>query len=1139
MCAVYTAATVKKPALWIGLALLSVGAALVAFWAFPGAFSIIALDISMDRDHALASARTIAARDHIGPADFREAASFTLDDETQTFVELEGGGKEAFTAMVRDGLYAAYTWRVRHFKEGEVNEATVSFTPDGRPNGFVERIKEDAPGAALEAAAARQLAEREATANWSVDFTHYALVEQGQERRTSGRVDHTLTYERPSPTLRDGRYRLKLVVSGDRLTAVSPFVKVPEAFLRRYESLRSANTAIGAGSVVAMLVLYGVGGIGIGLFYMLRRRWVLWSTAIWWGAVVAGLQMLAAVNEWPLMWMGYDTAVSRTTFFSQQIAGLVAGFFGFTALYALSFMTAETLTRRAFGDHPQLWRVWSKGPGPSGAAGPGSSTAVLGRTAAGYLFVSVFFAYDVVLYLVATRKFGWWAPSEALLHPDVLATYVPWFSAIANSLQAGFWEECLFRAVPIAGAALIGDRFGKRRLFIVIAFVVQAIIFGSGHAPYQNQPAYARPVELIIPSIGFGLLYLYFGLLPGIILHFVFDTVWFALAIFVSRANGIWLQQSMVVLVALVPLWIVLWRRMQAGAWTSLDQADRNRAWQPEAPVVHAPEPEAETVRTLRASAGKAWIAVGLAALVACAVLTIGRRSDSTGTLQTSKNDALTLAKQALDARGATLPAGARFMATADNGAASAHQFISETAGELRRKALIGSYVPRPRWAVRVATFDGDVAQRAEEWQIFVTDAREAWPIVHELPEARPGASLDEATARRRALDAIAARWHLDLARGDIREISAKPQKLAARTDWTFTFVDLTVPKLPQGEPRITVGIAGDEVVSAGRLMFIPEDWRRAQEAAGARNSIVQGIAALVPAGLLLSSAVLGMLAWSRGRYAPKLFFLAAAQNLLASGIGLANQWPALASQLSTAQPLQLQIGVLIGVSVVGLALAAALVGLAVGALPARIARIHGGLGDREAFRLGAAAGCTAAALFAAAAWLRTPVWSTASDLGPLDSVWPVLAMVADEVPGFLAKTAVLTTLLAVLGPQDGRWNWRRLTEALALFVVGFTLNGAPAGSSIGGWFAASCLTGLGLVVVSMWLLTVDLTMVPIAVGMSTAIGNLMHAASPPFPGAWIGSVAGAAMALLMAWWWFYALRKGSRSTPAVVIATG
>jgi hypothetical protein len=134
---------VKRPVVWLALTLLSIGAVVVGVRAFPDAFSIVALDISMDRDHAMAVARTIAERDHLGPADYQEAASFTLDDQTQTFVELEGGGKDAFTAMVRDGLYAAYTWRVRHFKEGEVNEATVSFTPDGRPNGFVERIKEE------------------------------------------------------------------------------------------------------------------------------------------------------------------------------------------------------------------------------------------------------------------------------------------------------------------------------------------------------------------------------------------------------------------------------------------------------------------------------------------------------------------------------------------------------------------------------------------------------------------------------------------------------------------------------------------------------------------------------------------------------------------------------------------------------------------------------------------------------------------------------------------------------------------------------------------------------------------------------------------------------------------------------------
>ena len=165
--------TVKRPLSWILLAAVALAAIFVGVRYFPQAFSIVALDISMDRDRALADARTIMDRDRRGPAGYRQAASFGGDEEAQTFVELEGGGKDVFTRMLRDGLYSAYTWRVRHFKEGDINETTIRFTPDGRPYGFVERLKDDAPGAALEATAARKIAEDDARGRWTVDFNDF------------------------------------------------------------------------------------------------------------------------------------------------------------------------------------------------------------------------------------------------------------------------------------------------------------------------------------------------------------------------------------------------------------------------------------------------------------------------------------------------------------------------------------------------------------------------------------------------------------------------------------------------------------------------------------------------------------------------------------------------------------------------------------------------------------------------------------------------------------------------------------------------------------------------------------------------------------------------------------------------------
>lgn len=99
-------------------------------------------------------------------------------------------------------------------------------------------------------------------------------------------------------------------------------------------------------------------------------------------------------------------------------------------IFAMTFMAAETMTRRAFPDHIQLWRCWSPGVA--------NSPVIAGFTIIGYLLLGIFFAYEVALYVIAHNMLGWWSPSGALGDPDVLANYFPWLTAIALSLQAGF-----------------------------------------------------------------------------------------------------------------------------------------------------------------------------------------------------------------------------------------------------------------------------------------------------------------------------------------------------------------------------------------------------------------------------------------------------------------------------------------------------------------------------------------------------------------------------------------------------------------------------------------------------------------------------------------------------------------------------
>src|ERR1700737_338297 len=92
----------KKAAFWILLTVVSVGCAIFSWRYFTRAFPLLTLDIRMDRQSALDRARELASGQQLGPPEYRDAASFSLDEATQTFVELEGGGKPAFNALVGD-----------------------------------------------------------------------------------------------------------------------------------------------------------------------------------------------------------------------------------------------------------------------------------------------------------------------------------------------------------------------------------------------------------------------------------------------------------------------------------------------------------------------------------------------------------------------------------------------------------------------------------------------------------------------------------------------------------------------------------------------------------------------------------------------------------------------------------------------------------------------------------------------------------------------------------------------------------------------------------------------------------------------------------------------------------------------------
>ncbi len=1092
----------RRPGFWVLLSVVSILCVQFSLRYFPEAFPLVNLDIQMDRSGALSRARSLAETSGWGPGNFRQAASFGVMTEVQNFVELEGGGKPAFNRMLESELFSPYTWVVRHFAERETTETAIRFTPAGLPYGFQEKLPEDQPGETLLPDAARSLAEDQAVEQWSVDLGSYTLVEQSQEVRPSGRTDHSFVYEHSSRDIGDARCRLRLVVSGSRFTQLSRFVKIPEAFQRRYEEMRSANNTIGMVGTFAMGLLYVLGGCVIGLFFLLRQGWVQWRPALWWGAFISLLQGLVIFNQLPLAWMGYDTALSGYSFLLQQSVLALLQVVGFGILFALSFMAAESLSRRAFPHHVQLWGAWS--------SGVANSTSVLGQTLGGYLVVPVFFAFEVVLYFASHRFWGWWTPSNALFQPNVLADYFPWFSPIALSLQAGFWEECLFRAVPLAGAALLGQRFGGRKTWIGVALVIQALIFGAGHAPYPTQPAYARMVELMLPSFLFGFLFLRFGLLPAIVLHFSYDVVWFAMPLFVSTAPGIWLERCAVIVLTLVPAWIVLRGRWRGGRWAELSDRDRNTGWQPP----RAQETAAETLEQgpesmpgpteLPASRKRVIAIAGLLAL-GLWVATADFGSDAPA-LGVRRDQAIGIAKHALSERNLDA-SGWRELATVQEGLDVADRFIWQSAGEDTYRTLLGSYLDSPRWKIRFARFDGDdVQERAEEFLVYVDTSTKAVRVRHQLPEVRSGQVLDQATARKIALATIREKGGLSADR--LRKVSAEPVKLPNRQDWTFTFADPD-PLLPEGETRVSVEIAGEQVVDFYRGVHVPEDWLRTDRSHRTMRQIVQILSALVLVLIVIAGAVVAIVSWSRKQFSVPTFLAFAALVLCIQTFASWNSWQATAAAFSTAQPLGDQILTELGSAAVGALFLALLLGLIMGWLHRSNAALGTGAQPSTRNRLetiwfGLSLGVAFAFLGRMASLMNTAADPTWASYGALEDYFPSMSPLLGSLATYLLTTIVLLLFFSGVNNFTGAWSRKKRVGTLLILVAGLVFRGIVAETLLP-WISGGILLGAGLWLAYIFVLRFDLNLIPMASCGLIGLDRVQQGLYQAYPGSLFG----------------------------------
>src|SRR3954453_3592222 len=124
---------------------------------FYRAFPEASIDFRVNRAGGQALASAFLGSQHYDTTAYRQASSFSFDDDAKTFLEREVGPEQANQLL--GTRVRLWRWSYRWFRPLQKEEFRVDVTPRGDLAGFRHELAEDAPRPAISTDQARSRAE--------------------------------------------------------------------------------------------------------------------------------------------------------------------------------------------------------------------------------------------------------------------------------------------------------------------------------------------------------------------------------------------------------------------------------------------------------------------------------------------------------------------------------------------------------------------------------------------------------------------------------------------------------------------------------------------------------------------------------------------------------------------------------------------------------------------------------------------------------------------------------------------------------------------------------------------------------------------------------------------------------------------
>ena len=520
---------------WILLGTLGV---YVAWRYFFQAFPEASINFQISRDEALSRAKGFLTQHGASLDGYESTIVFSVDDKTKTYLERTVGLEHANKLMSSE--VNAWDWEIRFFRPQQKEEFRANVDPQGRIVGYEHVIEEARSGASLERDAAQKLAEQYLRVQYGDGLAQYDfLPEESNPTERPNRRDWSFTWQRRGfhvPDNPDGApYRLNVVVNGDQIGGATEFLKVPEAWQRDFQRMRSRNDLIENIAIIPYMILISAAFWFI--FELSRMGAMRWSSPLWIGIFFALLWFFMSISNWPEIRAGYDTNSSYSAFAIGQIAYAALLSVVQALLVTIAVAPGEPLYRVSQSSRLQLFKAW-KLPGLR-------SKEFFTAGIIGVSLAAIHIGYVVVFYLVG-KKFGVWAPQDVNFDNSTSSIF-PWLGALAVGMYAAASEEFLFRlfAIPFF------HRVTKSK---VIAVILPAFMWSFLHSNYPQEPAYIRGIEIGLIGIVAGLVMLRWGILATLVWHYTVDATLGSLLLLRSASPYLRISGALVAGAAFIPL---------------------------------------------------------------------------------------------------------------------------------------------------------------------------------------------------------------------------------------------------------------------------------------------------------------------------------------------------------------------------------------------------------------------------------------------------------------------------------------------------------------------------------------------------------------------------------------------------------